>query len=489
MWHQFTERARRAVFFAQEEAARLGEFRVGPEHLLLGLLREPDSISSRVLDRLGVPLMRVCKEVEAQIPPGQGRGDQNMELSPRGKRSIELAHEEARQMNNNYIGMEHLLLGIVREGEGPAGKVLAELGADLARVRATVLQMQSEEGLSAQSPSSLELAPAAPPAAASAPPAAASPMLEDLEQVVTHAGGVAMPDGQVAVEPEDLLLRILSLPCVAVELLSDLGVKRLALEQSLLRRIPERGQPSGRKVLTARTRRVLALAFEEFAASPRPYLGSDYLLLGLLREGEEARSPVAATLLEAGVTLGLLRRAVEQFPEVVPGWKPATLLERTLAAYQRPGFSLMRLGAIRREEAEAILQGAQREARQAAAPAVAPAHLLLGMLVGRPCRASRLLASLGVDLNRLQAALDRITESARTASSSETACPELPLATQTRQVLLDALTLALVRGDDCLDSRHLLLSLLSPAGGTASHLLRERGVTYGRVHQAMEAAL
>src|SRR6478609_3106932 len=116
MWKRFTERARRVVFFAQEEAARLGENYVGTEHLLLGLVRENDSVAARILDRLGVPLGRIRSDIERQVTRGQGHNKgKDMQLTPRAKRVIDLSSEEASQLNNNYIGTEHLLLGLISE--------------------------------------------------------------------------------------------------------------------------------------------------------------------------------------------------------------------------------------------------------------------------------------------------------------------------------------------------------------------------------------
>ncbi len=145
MWQRFTERARRVVFFAQEEAGRLGENYVSTEHLLLGLVRENDSVAARILDRIGVSLGRIRSEIERQVARGDGRLGQDMQLTPRAKRVIDLAYDEARQLNNNYIGTEHLLLGLIREGEGLAGRVLNKLGVDLERTRREVMQLQDAE--------------------------------------------------------------------------------------------------------------------------------------------------------------------------------------------------------------------------------------------------------------------------------------------------------------------------------------------------------
>ena len=146
MWQRFTERARKVVFYAQEEAGRLGENYVSTEHLLLGLVRENDSVAARILDRIGVSLGRIRSEIERQVARGDGRLGQDMQLTPRAKRVIDLAYDEARQLNNNYIGTEHLLLGLIREGEGLAGRVLSKLGVDLDRTRREVMHLQEGGG-------------------------------------------------------------------------------------------------------------------------------------------------------------------------------------------------------------------------------------------------------------------------------------------------------------------------------------------------------
>jgi hypothetical protein len=145
MWQRFTERARRVVFFAQEVAARLGENHVGTEHLLLGLVREDDSVAARLLDSMGASLGAIRAGVEKQATRGPGHQGQDMELTPRSKRVIDLAYEEARALNNNYIGTEHLLLGLTAEGAGIAARVLLGQGLNLERVRSEVERFQEKE--------------------------------------------------------------------------------------------------------------------------------------------------------------------------------------------------------------------------------------------------------------------------------------------------------------------------------------------------------
>lgn len=144
MWQRFTEHARKIVFYAQEEAGRLGENYVSTEHLLLGLVREEDNTAGRLLDRLGVSAGAVRAGVGAHVRRGEGRLGQDMQLTPAAKKVIDLAYDEARSLKNNYIGTEHLLLGLIREKGSPAGQVLAELGITLETAQEQLQQMQDK---------------------------------------------------------------------------------------------------------------------------------------------------------------------------------------------------------------------------------------------------------------------------------------------------------------------------------------------------------
>jgi len=146
MWEPFTERARRSIVLAQEEAQRLGNNYIGTEHILLGIISEGESLAAKVLETLGVNLSKVRSEVEAIVGRGGQTVQQEMVFTPRAKRVIELAFEEARQLNHNYIGTEHLLLGLIREGEGVAARVLTNLGVDPAKVRVQTTSLLGAEG-------------------------------------------------------------------------------------------------------------------------------------------------------------------------------------------------------------------------------------------------------------------------------------------------------------------------------------------------------
>jgi len=141
MFQRFTDRARRAVHLAQEEARLLRHNHVGTEHLLLGLLYEGEGVAAKALESLGISLQEVRGQVEEIIGHGQSLVAGQVPFTPRAKKALELSLREALALGHHYIGTEHLLLGLLREGEGIAAQVLARLGADHARVRERVLGM------------------------------------------------------------------------------------------------------------------------------------------------------------------------------------------------------------------------------------------------------------------------------------------------------------------------------------------------------------
>jgi len=146
-FEKFSERARRVLTLAQEEASRFSHNNIGPEHILLGIVGEPDGVAAKVLINLGISLNKVRSAVEFIIGHGEATTRGEVGLSPGAKRVIELAIDEARYIGHNYIGTEHLLLGLLREGEGIAARVLDSLGVTLEKVRAEINKVQ-EQGVS-----------------------------------------------------------------------------------------------------------------------------------------------------------------------------------------------------------------------------------------------------------------------------------------------------------------------------------------------------
>jgi len=143
LFERFTDRARRVVVLAQEEARTLNHNYIGTEHILLGLIHEGEGVAARSLDSLGVSLEAVREQVEEIIGQGGQAPSGHIPFTPRAKKVLELSLREALQLGHNYIGTEHILLGLIREGEGVAAQVLSKLGADLSRVRQQVIQLLS----------------------------------------------------------------------------------------------------------------------------------------------------------------------------------------------------------------------------------------------------------------------------------------------------------------------------------------------------------
>ena len=141
MFERFTDRARRVVVLAQEEARMLNHNYIGTEHILLGLIHEGEGVAAKALESLGISLDAVRQQVEEIIGQGQQTPSGHIPFTPRAKKVLELTRREAEQLGHNYIGTEHILLGLIREGNGVAAQVLVMLGADLNRVRLTVIQL------------------------------------------------------------------------------------------------------------------------------------------------------------------------------------------------------------------------------------------------------------------------------------------------------------------------------------------------------------
>jgi ATP-dependent Clp protease ATP-binding subunit ClpA len=145
MFERFTDRSRRVVILAQEEARMLDHNYVGPEHVLLGLVHEGQGVAARALTELDISLSAVREQVEELIGRGQQAPSGHIPFTPRAKKVLELSLREALQLGHNYIGTEHILLGILREGDSVAAQVLVRMGTDLNRVRLEVIKLVGSE--------------------------------------------------------------------------------------------------------------------------------------------------------------------------------------------------------------------------------------------------------------------------------------------------------------------------------------------------------
>jgi hypothetical protein len=201
MFERFTDRARRVVVLAQEEARMLNHNYIGTEHILLGLIHEGQGVAARALESLGISLEAVRQQVEEIIGQGQQAPSGHIPFTPRAKKVLELSLREAHQLGHDHIGSEHILLGLIREGEGVAAQVLVRLGADLNRVRQQVIQLL--HGYQGTEPASRGDVPGGPrrgrvPPGVPAGTAALESRLSAVEQRVGTGPATADLDEQIA---------------------------------------------------------------------------------------------------------------------------------------------------------------------------------------------------------------------------------------------------------------------------------------------------
>ncbi len=229
MFGRFTERAQRVFLLAQEEARRLRHPAVGTEHLLLGLLREGEGIAARALQSLGLDLSKVREEVERIVAPGENRVGDEVGLTPRAKKVLELAHEEGRRQGVSYVGTEHLLLGLIREGEGVAARVLINHGLTMDSVRRQVLMLLGGIGAAVQAQAS----------AGAAQPRSQTPTLDELGRDLTQFAREGKLDPVIGRDQEiERVIQVLSRrtknnPC----LIGEPGVGKTAIAEGLAQRI------------------------------------------------------------------------------------------------------------------------------------------------------------------------------------------------------------------------------------------------------------
>jgi len=318
MWQRFTGRARKVVFYAQEEAMRFGHGYVGTEHLLLGLVREYDSVAARVFEILGVPLEQIRKEVDLVATRGNTRSSQDMTLTTRAKDSIDLAYKEAVDLQNNYIGTEHILLGLIREEGDVASLVLTKLGVEIEKARAVVKDLHDAETKSKPPATVAKLTTPTEELQSSTQPKGAmwSRFTERARRVVFNAQEEAQGFGEGYVSTEHLLLGLIREPgSVALDVLATMGVKADRLHIEVEKQLPKGDpKPSQELMLTPRGRRVIDLAYDEARNLFNNYIGTEHLLLALIREGDGL---AGRALKKMGVRLEPARKLVKEIQEKV----------------------------------------------------------------------------------------------------------------------------------------------------------------------------
>lgn len=335
----FTERARKVLQLAQEEARRFNHNYIGTEHILLGLVREEYGVAGRLLRNLGVDLREVRSQVKTLVSQGERIVAGDIGLTPRAKRVIELAVDEARRLKHHYVGTEHLLLGLARYGEGMAATIFESLGVPLEEARLRVL-VQWETNLT------------------------------------LIGGGVRQVDGGLLEDGK--------------EANKKRGRRRWRLGRWLLgsRRVPRAGRKATRRDVempdrfdkfTERARKVLQLAQEEAQRFNHNYMGTEHILLGLVREGDGVAARVLSNL---GIELAKVRAAVE------------------FIIGHGDRMAMGEIGLTPR--AKRVIELSVDEARRLDHHYIGTEHILLGLVREGEGIAAGVLESLGVSLEKVR---------------------------------------------------------------------------------------
>ncbi len=304
--YNFTERVRKALAMAREEAARLRHEYVGTEHILLGLLREGEGVASTVLENLSIDADALAAAVEAVVkkPSGAGRTGPDLPYTSRAKKTLELAMSEARELNHNYVGTEHLLLGLIREEKGVAAQVLADAGATLDTVRAETVRVLGAafvDGAEARDPAMRKrfdwLSRGV----------VGESLPERVRIVMTSARTLAAQRGSAAFEPAHVALAlVLHGEGTANAALRQLEFDRERLVASLSALAPDLGTvtpPEGVMERSADLQRALLAAQAEQQSWKAPTLATHHVLIALLASDQK----VASVFSEHGVTLERVR--------------------------------------------------------------------------------------------------------------------------------------------------------------------------------------
>jgi ATP-dependent Clp protease ATP-binding subunit ClpA len=318
MWQQFTEESRKTIFFAQEEAGRLGVNDVSTEHILLGLLRENGNVASLIFDLLGAPTDLIQSDIERLANVGSGRIGQGMQLTGSAKQVINLAYDEAKQSNVEHIGTEHLLIGLIREEQGLAGQVLTQLGVTIDLTREAVRELSLTMDLSKHPPRSQDAKgrlidrtqqkigdmASATQATSDGPPWMR--FTERSRKAVFFAQKEAERLGSTKVGPEHLLLGLISEEDnAACSILIGRHVQPKDVPASVDMVIQPGSEILGRDMqLTPEAKQVIDLSWQEARQLKNSYVGPEHLLLGLIRQSSGAAFQV---LCDLGVTIDQIR--------------------------------------------------------------------------------------------------------------------------------------------------------------------------------------
>jgi ATP-dependent Clp protease ATP-binding subunit ClpA len=452
---RFNDRAKRVLALSQDEAIRFNHSYIGPEHLLLGLVREGEGVAGRVLDSLHVKLSAVRTKVEEQI----GRGDSTTSpseivLSPVVRKIIDDAIEESRNLGHSHVATEHLLLGLIRESDGVAAKILSELGMKLDDIRQRVMLRLDDPSLSS------------PLFSTSAGGGPFSRFNERAKRVLALAQAEAMGLKHNYIGTEHLLLGLLSEgDNLAAQVLTSLGVDLAKARTAVEFIIGVGAEPTAPSdiTLSPRTKKVIELAIDEARRLGHRGVGPEDILLGLLREGEGIASGVIESM---GLSLKKVR---EQLLAVLGQPDAAAQLRGDPFVLDKGPFDLLD------DTAKRVLLHAEQEAREMRHNWVGTEHVLLALL---SYGAARTLHQLGVTQELARAAVSKAVPPRVTDVTSVT------MTTRVKTLIGKAIVLAAPQATR-VRPHHLLLALVDDPAGLGARVLNELGVTAEQVRAAI----
>jgi len=289
MWQRFTESARKVVFYAQEEAQNAGGQYVSTEHFLLGICREPECRGAKILEACGVCVDHVREILLAQIPTQELGKTRGITLTPRAKRVIDLAYDEARTFRHNYIGTEHLVLALIREGDGLAGLCLAQLGMELARAE-DVLRQFDAEGPETTKP---------------------SPKKEERDHAVLKRAWLSrVAHWQPMMSDQLCLMFLVEWDGKAAEAVNGCGVQPRGVISKIADEILARSNSKEPQTTDPSASEILSLASIQADGLRQPINGAHFLLAAL----SHGQNATARALVEHGISYESLKQRISDHP-------------------------------------------------------------------------------------------------------------------------------------------------------------------------------
>ncbi|HTU24296.1 MAG TPA: Clp protease N-terminal domain-containing protein [Pirellulales bacterium] len=475
MYDRFTDRTRKVMELANQEAQRFNHEHLGTEHILLGLVKEGSGVAANVLKNLDIDLRKIRLEVEKVIQSGPDMlMAGKLPLTPRAKKAINYALEEARNLNHNYVGTEHLLLGMLREKEGVAARVLIGLGLTLVEVRHEVLNLLGHVA----EPAAEAAGGVAEPAAGEATRVESAilrsmPLTARAQKVFQLANETAQRLDSRTVEPEHVLLGLLDEGSgAALRVLKQLGIdlRKLRLEFEKIVQSEAGQEPSDPASRELGTKKTLGRAIHEAMELGHPFIGTEHILLGLLSEPDDV---ARRALSNVGLTLEELRPAVAR---VQKGDFAATVDRLTVPERVQPWSTTGRYAQFT-DRARDVLRSANDEAARFNHEYIGTEHILLGLIEEgtdwySTNGAGRVLVNLGIDPRKVRREVEKLIQYGPDAAT----VGRLPQTPRAKQVVNYAIEEAHWLEHKHVEPEHLLLGLVRECEGVAAQVLINLGL-------------